>query len=145
MGFSKVYYGPIPPLQPNSWAVLFRFACRKFLTLTIMSVFPLYISPVYTTVYSTLCVCRVCVFHREVLHVRRDDQLLAFRLDCPVSGHQLRVVDNDDGREMPRVAHITEPQEFSINKVCVYVCIICVCYIVISKWFNFFLILSLHH
>ena len=52
-----------------------------------------------------------------MLQVQRDQQLLAFSLDCPVPGHQLRVVDNDDGREMPRVAHITEPQEYNINKV----------------------------
>ena len=58
--------------------------------------------------------------------MRRDGQLLAFRLDCPVPGHQLRVVDNDDGIEMPRVANITEPQEYCINKVCVYL-FLCVC------------------
>ncbi|CAI7999820.1 Androglobin, partial [Geodia barretti] len=76
VGYSKIYSGPVPPLPPNSWAVVFR----------------------------------------EVLQVQRDQQLLAFSLDCPVPGHQLRVVDNDDGREMPRVAHITEPQEYNINK-----------------------------
>ena len=54
---------------------------------------------------------------REVLLVRRIDQLLAFFLDCPVAGHLLRVVDNDDGREMPRMARITEPQLYSPNKV----------------------------
>lgn len=56
-------------------------------------------------------------FKREVFDVRNEGQLLAFSLDCPVAGHQLRVVDNDDGREIPRVAHITEPWNYSINQV----------------------------
>ena len=55
---------------------------------------------------------------REVLHVCKEDQFLAFRLDCcPLSSHLLRVVDNDVGLEMPRVAHTTEPQPYSPNKV----------------------------
>lgn len=54
---------------------------------------------------------------REVLIVRRTDQLLSFRLDCPVPGHLLRVVDNDEEEEIPRIAHVTQPQLYGPNRV----------------------------
>ena len=46
-----------------------------------------------------------------------EAELLSFRLECPVASHLLRVVDNDTGREMPRVVHTTKPQLYTPNVV----------------------------